>query len=560
MPEETNTPTRFDAFAEGPVRFDFSSVADDDGDFEPEPQEPRQETLRAAAQEPDREAPRDAEQAPLREAAQDVPHEPAREAPREAAGEDPFARLRSRFSPEPAESAEPAQAESAVNPAQAEPAHEPARWDNMPGGRLDSVIAEEGRERGAQAYADIVEAQSQADGGDRSEASAADLIPGASRKSRPRTLTPAEQAIAGASKPSRRRGRPQDGGDSGFSRPEPVRDSAVRDAAWSQRFQDASDVMHRIVDNVATVVYGKPEVIELVMLSVVARGHVLIEDLPGTGKTSLISALAKSISCKFHRIQFTPDVMPSDVTGFSIFNQKTREFEFRPGGVMANIVLADEINRASAKTQSSLLEAMEERQVTVDSNTYKLEEPFMVLATQNPIEQFGTYPLPEAQVDRFLVKTSVGYPPFEQEERIIAEGRAAKAAIGPVAGKDDVVACSRIADEVFISPQVRRYIVEIVTSTRSNPEIQVGASPRATIALADLTRAFALFQGRSYVIPDDVKYLAHYVLGHRIQLSHTATVEGRTPRDVVDSIISSIAIPVSADAVREEANKRGARR
>ncbi len=318
-------------------------------------------------------------------------------------------------------------------------------------------------------------------------------------------------------------------------------------------FRRVYDILRRIVDNVETVIYGKRSVIELVLLAIVARGHVLIEDVPGVGKTSLISALAKSLSCDFHRIQFTPDVMPSDVTGFSIFNQKTREFEFRPGGVMANIVLADEINRASAKTQSSLLEAMEERQVTVDAHTYKLEEPFMVLATENPLEQFGTYPLPEAQIDRFLIKTSVGYPAFDQEMRIIDENRVAKQAIGPVASRSDIITACNMAEKVHLCAQIERYIVEIVTATRNSTDIEIGSSPRGTIALADLSRAWALYQGRSYVIPDDIKYLVPPALGHRIALSHDATVEGRTPEAVLTSLLSGIAVPITAEEARLEA-------
>lgn len=305
----------------------------------------------------------------------------------------------------------------------------------------------------------------------------------------------------------------------------------------------AREGLVRVVDNIETVIKGKREAVELVVLALVAKGHVLLEDLPGTGKTTLVSSLAKSIDCGFKRIQFTPDIMPSDVSGFSIFNQKTREFEFRPGGVMSNLVLADEINRASAKTQSALLEAMEERQVTVDSQTYPLAEPFMVLATQNPIEQFGTYPLPEAQVDRFLVKLSMGYPAFDQEVEVLELGDAGKKALRPVVSASDILDVREVAARVHCSRMVMRYIVEIVTATRDNPEVQIGSSPRGGIALAALSRAWALYNGRSYVLPDDVKVLAPHVLGHRVQLSHEAKVQGRAPAQVVDSILSSIAVP-----------------
>jgi MoxR-like ATPase len=313
-----------------------------------------------------------------------------------------------------------------------------------------------------------------------------------------------------------------------------------------QREVDAAKAgLDRVIENIETVIIGKHDVVSLVVLALIAKGHVLLEDLPGTGKTTLASTLARSIDCGFKRIQFTPDVMPSDVSGFSIFNQKTREFEFRPGGVMSNLVLADEINRASAKTQSALLEAMEERQVTVDSNTYRLEEPFMVIATQNPIEQFGTYPLPEAQVDRFLVKLSMGYPDFDQEVRVLELGDSGKRALKPVISAADVLAIRGAASRVHVSRPVFRYIVEIVASTRDNPEVQIGSSPRGGLALTALSRAYALFQGRSYVLPDDVKYLAPHVICHRITLAHDAKVQGRTERDVVNSIISGIAVPIA---------------
>ncbi len=306
--------------------------------------------------------------------------------------------------------------------------------------------------------------------------------------------------------------------------------------------------LERIVKNVATVIIGKDEPIRLVVLALIAKGHVLLEDLPGTGKTTLVSSLARSIDCGFKRIQFTPDVMPSDVSGFSIFNQKTQDFEFRPGGVMSNLVLADEINRASAKTQAALLEAMGERQVTVDSKTYQLDEPFMVLATQNPIEQYGTYPLPEAQIDRFLIKLSMGYPDFDQEVEVLELGDRTKKTLSAVVSKQDILRLRECADQVYVAKMVMRYIVEIVTATRNNPEIKTGSSPRGGIALLALARAFALLEGRAYVLPDDVKYLAPFALCHRISLSHEAKVSGRTEHDVLNSILAGIAVPYAEDA------------
>lgn len=306
-----------------------------------------------------------------------------------------------------------------------------------------------------------------------------------------------------------------------------------------------SEYITMIVDNIETVIVGKREKVELIVLSLISGGHVLIEDVPGVGKTSLVSALARSIDCKFSRIQFTPDVMPSDVTGFSIYNQKTREFEFRPGGVMSNIVLADEINRASAKTQSALLEVMEERQITVDGTTYPMEEPFMVLATQNPIESFGTYPLPEAQVDRFLIKTSMGYPTHDDEVKVVAMGKAAKAVIGPVVSGHDVCLLKEGAMRMYVSELITRYIVDIVTATRNHPDISLGSSPRGSIALQNLSMAYALYHGRNYVLPDDVKYLAPHVLCHRFALSHEAKIDGKTPQMIMDSILSSIIVPTA---------------
>jgi MoxR-like ATPase len=286
-------------------------------------------------------------------------------------------------------------------------------------------------------------------------------------------------------------------------------------------------------------------------MSLLARGHVLLEDLPGTGKTSLVSALARSVQCEFSRMQFTPDIMPSDVTGFSIYNQKTHDFEFRPGGVMSNLVLVDEINRASAKTQSALLEAMEERQVTVDGVTRRLPEPFMVLATQNPIEQYGTYPLPEAQLDRFVIKLSMGYPLMEEEVKVVLESKAAKAKISPVASLQDILDLQAAAESVHVSAPVARYAVQVVGSTRTVAECSCGASPRGSIALIAMAKANALMRGRTYVMPDDIKYLAPFVLGHRIILSHDAKVAGRTSAMVIDSILETVALPqVSVEEVR----------
>jgi MoxR-like ATPase len=310
----------------------------------------------------------------------------------------------------------------------------------------------------------------------------------------------------------------------------------------------AADALEKIADNIETVIVGKREAVELVVMAFIAKGHVLLEDLPGTGKTSLVRAFAKTIDCDFNRMQFTPDVMPSDVTGFSIFNQKTHDFEFRPGGVMSNLVLIDEINRASAKTQAALLEAMEERQVTVDGVTHRLKEPFMVLATQNPIEQYGTYPLPEAQLDRFLIKLSMGYPLPEEEVKVALESKAAKAAIRAVATREDAIRLQNMAEEVHVSEAIARYAVQIVGATRTTHECSCGASPRGTIALIELARANALMRGRSYVIPDDIKYLAPYVLAHRLILTHEAKIDGKDGKGVIASILDSIAVPTVSAA------------
>ncbi len=305
----------------------------------------------------------------------------------------------------------------------------------------------------------------------------------------------------------------------------------------------AKETLERIVNNVETVIVGKREQVELVTLALVARGHVLLEDYPGTGKTSLALALAKSIDSTFRRIQFNPDLMPTDITGTSIYNEETKRFEFHPGAIMGNIVLADEINRAPAKAQAALLEAMEERQVTVDGNTYKLEDPFIVLATQNPIEQMGTFDLPEAQMDRFMMKLSLGYASMAEEVSVVLGVDEAKAALAPVVSGQQVVECIDLARQVTVSQEAAQYAVMIATATRNSEETVLGASPRGSIALVRMAQANALLRGRTYVMPDDIKYLAPYVLAHRISLKSSTYSEGRTAEDVINSIVESVAVP-----------------
>lgn len=310
---------------------------------------------------------------------------------------------------------------------------------------------------------------------------------------------------------------------------------------------EAKASVDRIVENVEQVIKGKHEQVSMVVLCMLAEGHVLIEDIPGTGKTSLVSALAKSIGCGFKRIQFTPDVMPSDISGFSIYNQKSGEFEFRAGAAMSNIILADEINRASAKTQSAMLEIMEERQVTVDGNTYQMDRPFMVLATQNPIDSLGTYQLPEAQIDRFMIKLSLGYPEFEDELNVVMHGKQAKKQIGSVVDGDLINSLVAKAERVTVDTTVGSYIVHIVEATRTNADVKLGSSPRGSIALYNLSRAYAMAQGRSYVTPDDVKFLAPYVLAHRLILTHEAKTEKKDPKEIIRTLVNQVVVPVKKE-------------
>ncbi|MBN1318622.1 MAG: MoxR family ATPase [Anaerolineales bacterium] len=307
------------------------------------------------------------------------------------------------------------------------------------------------------------------------------------------------------------------------------------------------DVAERIISNVEKVIIGKREEIQRIVIGLLSQGHMLIEDVPGVGKTMLAKSLARSIGCTFKRIQFTPDMLPSDVTGISMFNQKTREFEFRPGPIHAQIVVTDEINRATPKTQAALLEAMEERQVTVDGTTHPLERPFLVLATQNPIEYEGTFPLPEAQLDRFLLRISLGYPDKEQEVKIL-ESQQFK---HPVELLDQVVPVEELLQaqekikEIYVDPLIKSYIVELVLHTRRHSEVYLGASPRGSLALFKCGQARASLLGRDYVIPDDIKALAESALAHRIIVGPAARIKDVDARSVVQEILNSVPVPGS---------------
>ena len=304
-------------------------------------------------------------------------------------------------------------------------------------------------------------------------------------------------------------------------------------------------VGHRIVENVGKVIVGKTSAVQQALATMIAQGHILVEDVPGVGKTTLSKALAISVGCSFQRIQFTPDLLPSDVTGISVYNQQSGDFNFRPGPIMSQVVLADEINRATPKTQAALLEAMEELQVTVDGVSHILDPPFMVVATQNPIEYEGTFPLPEAELDRFLMRLSLGYPDFSEEMAIIERQELTHPidSLEPVATPEEVTALQEAAKEVYVDRLVRQYIVSLTESTRSHRDIALGASPRATLGLFRIARAMALVQDRDYVIPDDVKSLAPGVLSHRLVLSPSARMRGIRSQELISDLLNQITVP-----------------
>jgi MoxR-like ATPase len=308
---------------------------------------------------------------------------------------------------------------------------------------------------------------------------------------------------------------------------------------------EIEEIANRIVENVEKVIVGKRTAVQQTVLGLLCQGHILIEDVPGVGKTVLAKSLSKSVGCHFQRIQFTPDMLPSDVTGVSVFNQKTREFEFRPGPIHAQIVLVDEINRATPKTQSALLEAMEEKQVTVDGTTYPLDEPFMVLATQNPIEYEGTFPLPEAQLDRFLLRIRLGYPSKEHEMNILDQQQFTHPidSLEQVVSVEELRAVQTAVKEMYIDALVKEYIVDVVRQTRQHPDVYLGSSSRGALALYRLSQARAAMFGRDYVLPDDVKALAGTALSHRIIVGPAARIKDIEPDGIVQAILDKIPVP-----------------
>ena len=312
---------------------------------------------------------------------------------------------------------------------------------------------------------------------------------------------------------------------------------------------DLPEFSDRVINNLEKVIVGKRASLELTLLTLLCEGHLLIEDIPGVGKTMLARSLAISLGCDFSRIQFTPDMLPSDVTGVSIYNQKKQTFEFRPGPIISNIVLADEINRATPKTQSALLEAMEEKQVTVDGTTHRLERPFMVMATQNPIEYEGTYPLPEAQMDRFFMKVSLGYPHL-LDEILIIKGQQLQhpiELISAVTNQEEIISACLAVKQIHVSAAIEKYIVLLVRETRHNESVYLGASPRGSIGLYKAGQALASIQGRDFVLPDDIKKVAEPVLSHRMVIKPSARLHNHTPAQVIKEVLDSVEIPLRQD-------------
>ena len=301
-----------------------------------------------------------------------------------------------------------------------------------------------------------------------------------------------------------------------------------------------------VITNVSKVIIGKKEVTEKILVALLSGGHVLIEDVPGVGKTTLVHAIAKSIGCSFKRIQFTPDLVPSDITGLTVYNMKNGEFEYKQGPIVSNLVLADEINRSSPKTQSSLLEAMQEKQITVDGCTYKLPTPFMVLATQNPIEYEGTFPLPEAQLDRFTMRITMGYPTFLEEKKILAayKGENPLNKLEAVVSEEEIAAMKLEVEKVFVDESIQDYMIQITQLTRTHQDIYLGCSPRATLSLFNAARALAYIRGREYVIPDDVKELTYVSLAHRLILKSEAKIQNKNESSVLAEIVKSVRVPV----------------
>jgi MoxR-like ATPase len=308
----------------------------------------------------------------------------------------------------------------------------------------------------------------------------------------------------------------------------------------------AQQQIKKIIQNIEKVIIGKTEVAWLSLVALLAEGHVLLEDVPGLGKTMLVKALAKSVDADFKRVQFTPDLLPSDVIGVSIYNPKEMEFSFRPGPIIGNIILADEINRTSPKTQSALLEAMEENSVTIDGTTLHMEKPFFVMATQNPVEYEGTYPLPEAQLDRFLLKLKMGYPSADEEVQMLTmmQKNSPIDHLEPVITLEELRNLQRQAKEIFVEESIKKYIVDLVAKTRSHPDIFLGISPRGSIALLKASQAYAFLSGRDFIIPDDVQYLAPYVFTHRILLEPEAKYRGASAESVVRELVKTVDIPV----------------